>query len=135
MAATPTVLIVDDYADALDVWELYLRAAGFEVTTAATGPQALERATIELPDLVVMDLELPGLSGYEVAQKLRASAKTRHIPLIAATGYSHGEQLNQARKSGFDAIIIKPCDPDALVVEIRRLLLSSSARPAASTEQ
>ncbi len=120
----PTVLIVDDYPDALDVWELYLRAAGFHVVTAGDGHQALDRATQDKPDAIVMDLELPGKSGYEVARELRARAETRDIPLIAATGYSHAKQLDIARASGFDTVIVKPCDPEALVAAIWRLLPS-----------
>lgn len=122
MATDSTILIVDDYPDALDVWELYLRAEGFNVLTAADGPQALSSARAAVPDLVVMDLELPGMSGIEVANALRASDATRHIPIIAATGYSHSQQLDKGRTASFDAVMIKPCDPDGLVGEIRRLL-------------
>ncbi len=77
-----------------------------------------------------MDLELPGLSGAQVARKLRAQESTRRIPTIAVTGYSQPGQLEEARKSGFDDILIKPCDPDALLATIRRLLDGSSARSA-----
>lgn len=118
----PTILVVDDYPDALDVWELYLRAAGFNVLTAANGLDALSTASSVLPELIVMDLELPGMSGFEVARQLRSLAATRHIILIAATGYSHSSQLDQARLAGFDQVLVKPCDPDLLVSEIRRLL-------------
>ena len=122
MSLPPTILIVDDYPDALEMWGLYLRSTGFEVLTASNGVDALEVATEQLPDLVVLDLELPGKSGIEVATALRAQPSTRDIPLIAATGYSHSEQLELARRAGFDAILVKPCEPDALVKEIRRFL-------------
>lgn len=122
MPVTPTVLIVDDYPDALDVWGLYLRGAGFTVLTAEDGPLALETATRERPDVVVMDIELPGMSGFEVARALRARPDTKHIPLIAASGYSQDQQLADARHAGFDAVIVKPCDPGMLVQTIRRLL-------------
>lgn len=122
MRTPRTILIVDDYPDALDVWELYLRAAGFHVLTAGDGHQALARATHDRPDAIVMDLELPGKSGYEVARDLKSRVDTRAIPLIAATGYSHAKQLDLARASGFDTVIVKPCDPEALVAAIRRLL-------------
>ena len=85
MADIPTVLLVDDYPDTLDVWALYLRGAGFAVLTAADGPTALELASRERPDIVVMDLELPGLSGFDVARSLQMEPATRHIPLLAAT--------------------------------------------------
>ena len=82
----------------------------------------LAKAEELLPDLIVLDLELPGLTGFEVAQRLRATPATSAIPLIAATGYSHARQLDMARQSGFDAVVVKPCDPDMLVEEIKRLL-------------
>ncbi len=125
----PRVLIVDDYPDAIDVWELYLTSEGFEVLTAVNGQVALQTALDEKPDVLVMDLELPGLSGYEVARRLRAADATRDIPLIAATGCSHETQLAEARAIGFDTIFVKPCDPGELVHEIRRLI---AARPAVS---
>jgi two-component system cell cycle response regulator DivK len=118
------ILIVDDYADAVDIWAIYLQSRGYQVSTAADGPTALEKATTLLPDLIILDLELPGLTGFEVAQRLRAQADTSGIPLIAATGYSHARQLDLARQSGFDAVVVKPCDPDMLVQEIERLLAS-----------
>lgn len=122
----PTVLIVDDYPDAIEVWEFYLRSEGFTVLTAANGQVALEKALAGRPDLVVMDLELPGLSGYEVARRLRADDGTRDIPLIAATGCSHDAQLAEARAIGFDTVLVKPCDPAELVLEIRRLIATRS---------
>ena len=130
MTGARTVLIVDDYPDALDVWEMYLRAEGFRVLTAATGRQALATANTGHPDLIVLDLDLPDLSGFEVARELRALPATRHIPLIAATGYSHVVLQDRVKQSGFDSIIVKPCDPDALVVEIERLLSAHGAPPS-----
>ena len=125
MTQTPAskhILIVDDYADALDVWAIYLKSMGYRVSTAADGPSAVAKAEELLPDLIVLDLELPGLTGFEVAKRLRATPGTSDIPLIAATGYSHERQLDMARQSGFDAVVVKPCDPDMLVQEIERLL-------------
>lgn len=123
MPSHPSLLIVDDYPDALDVWGVYLRAEGFTVLTASDGQSALAEAIREKPDVIVMDLELPGKSGYEVARDLKSRPDTCTIPLIAATGYSHVKQLDLARQSGFDSVMVKPCDPQALVAEIRRLLL------------
>ena len=116
------ILIVDDYPDALDIWAIYLRAMGYRVSTAGDGAAALAQAERLLPDLIVLDLELPRISGFDVAKRLRANPETRHIPLIAATGYSHVKQLDRAREAGFDQIVIKPCDPDLLVEEIERHL-------------
>ena len=116
------ILLVDDYPDALEIWGLYLRARGYYVDTADNGLSAVEQAHRLRPDLIVLDLELPGITGYEAARRLRRSADTRHIPLIAATGYSHVKQLDLARECGFDSIVVKPCEPSALVDEIERLL-------------
>lgn len=128
MKQTPAgqhILIVDDYADALDIWAIYLRTRGYRVSTAADGLVAVQKAEELIPDLIVLDLELPGLTGFEVAKRLRANPETAAIPLIAATGYSHERQLDLARQSGFDAVVVKPCDPDMLVEEIERLLSSA----------
>ena len=121
------ILVVDDYPDTLDVWTVSLRAAGFDVVTAVDGFTALAMAQTVLPDLVVLDLELPGRSGYDVATVLRQDPATRHIPLIAATGFSHEAQLARARRAGFDVIVIKPCDPDELIAHIRRLIADAAS--------
>ena len=71
---SPSLLIVDDYPDALDVWGVYLRAEGFTVLTASDGQSAFAEAVREKPDVIIMDLELPGKSGYEVARDLKARA-------------------------------------------------------------
>jgi two-component system, cell cycle response regulator DivK len=135
MPDAATILIVDDYPDALDVWDLYLRASGFDVLRAEDGESALQTACDHLPDLVVMDLELPGLSGIQVATALRERDATKHIPLIASTGHSLPAKLEEARRAGFDLVLIKPCDPVELVDQIRRHLASPPASRTASPEQ
>lgn len=126
-----TVLLVDDFSDALEVWDLFLTTAGFTVVTATNGIDGLARAQALRPDVIVLDLQMPGLSGTEVARALRADAATRHIPLIAATGHSSMAR-DDARAQGFDSVIVKPCDPDGLVAEIRRVAAARPAAPAAS---
>jgi two-component system cell cycle response regulator DivK len=118
----PHLLIVDDYADALDIWEMYLTSKGYRVTTAKDGASALREARAIIPDLIVLDLELPGISGIDVARELRRDPRTEDIPLIAATGFSQDRLLRLARQVGFDTIVVKPCDPDQMVDEIDRLL-------------
>jgi CheY-like chemotaxis protein len=119
------ILLVDDYPDALEIWGLYLRSLGYDVDTADDGLKAVEQAHRSTPDIIVLDLELPGITGFEAAIRLRQSPDTAPIPLIAATGYSHVKQLDQARDCGFDSIVVKPCEPAALVAEIERLLAQS----------
>jgi len=120
-----TVLIVDDYPDAVEVLDLLLTASGYVVITAVDGREALHKAQTHLPDVAVLDLQMPGLSGTDVASALRADPRTAHIPLIAATGHAR-TLLNDARASGFDALIVKPCGPDDLLREIQRLVPSRS---------
>lgn len=114
------ILLVDDYPDALEMWGLYLRSHGYDVTTADDGLLAVEMALADHADVIVMDLELPGITGFEAARRLRQDPRTCNTPLIAATGYSHAKQLEQARQAGFDSVIVKPCDPSVLVAEIER---------------
>jgi CheY-like chemotaxis protein len=116
------LLLVDDYRDALEMWAVYLRARGFEIDTAADGASAIRMATEILPDLIVMDLVLPGVNGCEAARRLRTQPKTSHIPIIATTGSTQPAEIEQARHAGFASIMIKPCDPPGLVREIERVL-------------
>src|SRR4029453_14334509 len=83
MSAEKHILIVDDYATPLDIWALYLPPLGYRVSTAADGAEAIAQAERLLPDLIVLDLELPRVSGFDVAKRLRANPETQFIPLIA----------------------------------------------------
>jgi len=123
------ILLVDDYPDALDVWSLYLTMCGFEVVTAGDGLAAFDVAQRERPDLAILDLELPGISGFELARRLRAEGGVAAIPLIAVTGHSQPDRIEEARRAGFDLVRTKPCDPDNLCVDIRRLLAESQQNP------
>jgi CheY-like chemotaxis protein len=120
--AVTRILLVDDYSDALEIWEWYLRSQGYDVLTASNGLDAVRLAKSAHPDVIVMDLQLPGLSGCDAAREIRTAQPTTNIPLIAATGFSHDRQLDEARAAGFDEIVIKPCDPSRLVNEIERVL-------------
>jgi two-component system cell cycle response regulator DivK len=123
MAAKQTrILLVDDYVDALEMWALYLRSRGYDVLTAGDGLKAVEMAAEYLPEVIILDLDLPGITGFEAARRLRDFSKTAQIPLIAATGYSHVKQLDEAHGAGFAAVLVKPCEPAALVKEIERIL-------------
>lgn len=128
MAATDSterkerVLLVDDYPDALEIWSVYLGLAGYDVLTAEDGITAVELARSACPDVVVMDLELPRLTGLDAARRLRAMPETSSIPLIAATGYSQRSLIDRAHDAGFDVVLIKPCDPATLAATIARVL-------------
>jgi CheY-like chemotaxis protein len=126
VASPVRILLVDDYPDVLEVGRLYLSTCGFEVMTAADGQAALELATDGgpngRPDLIILDLELPKIGGIDVARRLRADPDTAATPLIAVTGHSDKQHLDEARGAGFDIVLTKPCNPSVLRSEIQRLL-------------
>jgi two-component system cell cycle response regulator DivK len=118
--AEPLVLVVEDYADAREMYVEYLRYAGFAVAEAQNGLEAVERAVALRPALVLMDLALPGMDGWEATRRLKADERTRHIPVVAITGHALAGHADAARDAGCDGFLTKPCLPDALVEEIRR---------------
>ena len=119
---TPLILVVDDYQDAREMYAEYLQFSGFRVAEARSGNEALERAFALKPDLILMDLSLPGMDGWEATRQLKADERTSHIPVVALTGHALAGASEGARKAGCDAFVTKPCLPDDLVVEVRRML-------------
>ncbi len=109
------ILIVDDNQDAADSIAQYLQLEGHEVKTVGDGPQALACVPVFAPQIVVLDIGLPGLSGYEVARRLRAQPDAAHALLIAMTGYGQKEDQLRAMAAGFDHHFVKPADPRQLV--------------------
>ena len=120
--ARPLVLVVDDYQDAREMYAEYLTFSGFRVAEAADGVEAVQQATDLSPDIILMDLSLPGVDGWEATRRIKLDARTRHIPIIALTGHALPGVSSSAQSAGCDAFIIKPCLPDAVVGEVRRLL-------------
>jgi CheY-like chemotaxis protein len=118
----PLVLVVEDYQDAREMYAAYLQFSGYGVAEAANGVEAVEKAQQLLPDIVLMDLALPRMDGWEATRRLKADPRTRHIPVVALTGHALAGHAEGAREAGCDAFVIKPCLPDALVAEIQRLL-------------
>lgn len=118
----PVVLLVDDFEDAREMYAEYLSFSGFDVLQAANGVQALHCATERLPDLILMDLALPLMDGWEVTRRLKADSRTANIPIVALTGHALSLFLEAAQRAGCDAWITKPCLPEDLVREIRRVL-------------
>ena len=118
----PLILLVDDFPDNREMYALYLEHVGYQVAEAATGHEALARAFELSPDLIVMDLSLPGLDGWEATRRLKSDPRTKGIPVLALTGHALEGYSQGARNAGCDAFITKPCLPEELVVEIRALL-------------
>jgi CheY-like chemotaxis protein len=117
----PRALVVDDVADVMEMIGLFLRHAGYEVAMAACGPDALEVARAERFDIIVSDIGMPGMNGYELAQELRALPHCSTVPMIAVTGFSVYDDKGRALQCGFNAHLTKPINPMALLELIERL--------------
>lgn len=121
---TPLVLVVEDYQDAREMYAAYLQFSGYRVAEAANGLEALEKTRELMPDIILMDLALPKMDGWEATRRLKADDRTKHIPIVALTGHALAGHAEGARQAGCDAFVTKPCLPDALVTEIERMLSS-----------
>jgi CheY-like chemotaxis protein len=107
-SARRRVLVVDDSVDVVDALAEFLVGEGFEVETAFDGPGALDRAARFDPDIVLLDIGLPGVDGYQVAARLRANGATSRAYLVALTGYGGADAEARARAAGFDVHLVKP---------------------------
>ncbi len=130
------VLVVDDNVDAADSLCTLLRLWGYDARAAYDGPAGLEVASALLPDCLVLDIGLPGLDGYELAQRLRAHPRLSRAKLVALSAYSDGER---ARAAGFDYQLVKPADPEELEALLQMLaevhkLTEQSAETARQTK-
>jgi CheY-like chemotaxis protein len=132
-AQAPLVLVVEDYPDAREMYCEYLRFSGFRVAEARNGEEALEKAFTLLPDVVLMDLALPLMDGWEATRRLKSDRRTADILVVALTGHALAGHAEGARRAGCDAFVTKPCLPDDLVDEIRRLLNVRQAQPSDSS--
>lgn len=113
-APTRRILLVDDSPDAVRTLELLLKRLGHEVRTAPDGPSALEAARDFRPDLVLLDIGLPGIDGYEVARRLRGDPEFASVAIVALSGYGQEDDRRRAREAGFDEHAVKPVDFDQL---------------------
>ncbi|MCP3098149.1 response regulator [Myxococcus sp. K15C18031901] len=118
----PLVLVVDDYDDAREMYAEYLEFSGFRVAQARNGQEALDQAFALTPDIILMDLSLPIIDGWEATRRLKNDARTRAIPVVALTGHAMTGQSDEAKGAGCDSFVTKPCLPDELVAEVRRIL-------------
>jgi PAS domain S-box-containing protein len=116
------VLAVDDNEDSVDMIRMFLESLGHEVRVAFDGPAALETATAFAPELVLLDIGLPGLSGYEVAERMRRIPSCARVPIIAMTGYARDADRAQAERAGFTSHLAKPISIDRLESLVRELV-------------
>jgi CheY-like chemotaxis protein/two-component sensor histidine kinase len=108
------VLVVEDNVDAADSLGALLEVLGHHVRIANDGPRALDLARAQPPDLMLVDIGLPGMDGYEVAREIRRDARLRQVVLVALTGYGREEDRTRALEAGFDRHLVKPVEPDTL---------------------
>jgi CheY-like chemotaxis protein len=121
----PLVLIVEDQPDLRHLYAQELSMSGFDVIEAENGVDAIAHTTARDPDVVLMDLSLPVLDGWEATRRLKSDERTAHIPVVALTAHDGSGELQRATRAGCDWFVPKPCPPDALIAEVRRVLASS----------
>jgi two-component system cell cycle response regulator DivK len=120
--AVPRVLIVDDVADTRDLYAFYLRHKGIDVKTASDGLEGMVKALELIPDIIIMDLMMPGLTGIEATLRLKGQRATCAVRIIVLTA-SHDAQMRcAALDAGCDGFLTKPCSPEKVVAEIQRVL-------------
>lgn len=108
------ILLVEDHPEVAAAQTLLLRALGYQVQTAPDGQTAIDMAKSLLPDIAVVDIGLPGIDGYQVAESLRGDPATSAIRLIALTAYGSAEDRQRSMRSGFEAHLVKPASIDQL---------------------
>lgn len=116
------ILVVEDHDDSREILTVQLKMLGYQTLEAASGTEALRRAQAEAPDLILMDLGLPDMSGIEVARRLKVLPQTAHIPIIAHTAWSREEFGRQAMLAGIADYLTKPTPVRQLEQAIRRCL-------------
>ena len=122
----PLVLIVEDQHELRHLYVQQLTLSGFDVIEARDGIEAIAHTTSREPDVVLMDLSLPVVDGWEATRRLKSDERTAHIPVVALTAHDGSGELQRATRAGCDWFVPKPCPPDALITEVRRVL---AARP------
>ena len=118
----PLVLIAEDQADLRQLYAEHFVLSGFEVIEARNGAEAIDHTSSQLPDVILMDLSMPVVDGWEATKRLKADTRTAHIPVVALTAHDGSGELQRATNAGCDWFVPKPCPPDALINEVRRVL-------------
>ena len=127
MKNKPTILLVDDEQKVLDLITFRLQLLGYRVITAKSGEEGLSLAEAQHPDLIILDVTMPGLDGLKVCSRLKESETLRTIPILMLTARSEVEDVNKAVAAGADDYVVKPYDPANLEMKIRRQLSSGKA--------
>ena len=123
--AKETILIVDDEQDILELVDFNLKKEGFRTVTASTGEEVLRSVHTKPPDLIMLDLMLPGLDGRDVCRRLKQDERTRHIPILMVTAKTEDSDIIAGLELGADDYITKPFSPRVLVARVRAVLRRS----------
>ncbi|HYL81955.1 MAG TPA: response regulator [Candidatus Acidoferrum sp.] len=116
------ILVIEDQEDNRRILRDLLTSAGFDLVEATTGEEGVALAESQRPDLILMDIQLPGLDGYEATRRIKANSVLRQIPVIAVTSYALSGDEVKAREAGCDDYVTKPFSPRALLAKVREYL-------------
>lgn len=122
---TTKILIVEDHEDCRELLVIQFQRMGYQVIEATSGEKGIEKALEEKPDLIIMDLGLPGINGIEATTRLKQNIKTAHIPVVAYTAWSEEKFKQTAKQAGMAEFLVKPTPPHVLNEVIQRYLPSS----------
>lgn len=123
-----TLLLVEDNEDNRIIYSTVLRHLGYVVIEAQDGIEAVERARSALPDLILMDISIPRMDGWEATRVLRADPRTKAIPIIALTAHALADDRERASEVGFSSYLAKPIEPRVVVAEVRRWIGDGAAK-------
>jgi two-component system cell cycle response regulator DivK len=124
---TQRILLVEDHEDNRRIVRDLIGATGYELVEAVSGEDGVAMAETERPDLILMDIQLPGIDGYEATRRIKANPALAHIPIIAVTSYALSGDDVKARQAGCDDYVTKPFSPRALLAKIRAYLPEGDA--------
>jgi CheY-like chemotaxis protein len=125
----PLLLLVDDDQHGREGWAEFFREAGYRVSQASDGEEALVKIGARPPDLVMVDLGIPRLDGWEVTRAVKRNPAWQHIPVIVLSGLDYPDALERVTAAGCDAFVSKPCEPLRLLAIVRGLLARRAPRP------
>ncbi len=123
-----TVLLVEDNEDNRIVYSTILQHFGYVVMEALNGEEGIAKARAEHPDLILMDISIPVIDGWEATQVLKRDPETRGIPIIALTAHALASDREKAMEVGCDSYLAKPCEPKAVVSEVEKFIGKGNAR-------
>ncbi len=114
------ILVADDSPFVLEIVETVLKSEGFEVITANDGMEAWDKIQKEIPDIIIIDVVMPGMNGYEICEKVKADEKLKNLPVMMLTTKAQDKDIELAQASGADLYMTKPFDPDELTGKVRK---------------